>query len=244
MPVELENAFEERLGEVEAYLSFLEEMELASQAGAPRFGPAGAPLTQRQAEILRAGVFVQLYNLVEATMTRCLDALATSSHDGRWLPSQLVPAFRKEWIKVAAGVNVQMNPETRLEYATKLVELLVGGQSLKPFKIEKGGGGNWDDELIEALLRRLGVTLILAPGVRTAAKRPYRDDMRVMRMIMKMRNDLAHGNISFAECGENETSKSLREVTHAAAMYLRSIVRAIERYIERHEFLEAAHRPA
>lgn len=240
----LEVAFEERLSEVEAYLSFLEELELASQAGAPRFGEAGAPLSQLQSEILRAGVFVQLYNLVEATMTKCLDAVAKASLDGNWLPSQLSPEFRKEWVRVVAAIGVEMNSASRLEYALRLVDLLVTNRGLEPFKIEKGGGGNWDDEVIETMLRRLGVSLILAPTVRTAAKRPIRDGLRVMRVIMKLRNDLAHGNISFAECGQNETSISLREVAHNSAMYLRTVVRAIGRYIEQHEFLVAEHRPA
>lgn len=240
----LEDAFNERLTEVEAYLSFLEEMEQAALGGVPRFGETGNPLTQKQAEILRAGVYVQLYNLVEATMTECLDALATATHGGGWAPAQLSAAFRKEWVKVAAGVNVQMNPETRLNYAEQLVALLVAGHALRPFKIEKGGGGNWDDEMIEAALKRLGVPLVLAPAVRTAAKRPYRDNMKIMKIIMKMRNDLAHGNISFAECGENETSRSLRSAMLSSSMYLRTVVRAVERYIDRHEFLDAAHRPA
>jgi len=243
MLADLETSFDERLAEVEAYLTFLEEMETAAQSGPPRFGETGAPLTQLQAEILRAGVFVQLYNLVEATMTKCLDAIAQASIDGQWIPGQLTPAFRKEWVRVFAAVGVPMNPDKRLEYAVRLTDLLVANRGLEPFKLEKGGGGNWDDEMIEGMLAKLGVQLVLAPTVRVAAKRPYRDQLRVMRVIMKLRNDLAHGNISFAECGQNETSLSLREVTKSAAMYLRTVVRAIGRFIQRHEYLEAAYRP-
>ena len=243
MMATIEEAFDERLLEVEAYLQFLEEMETAAAIGVPRFGTSGAPLSQLQIEILRAGVFIQLYNLVEAMMTKALDALATATFDGKWKPAQFTPAFRREWAKVVAAVNVEMDPGTRLNYVVGLTELLVASSEVEPFKIEKGGGGNWDDVMIERMLSRLGVSLILAPTVRTAVKSPWRNRMNVMRVVTKLRNDLAHGSMSFAECGQSETARSLRDATHKAAMYVRSVVRAIDRFIERHEYLEARHRP-
>lgn len=107
----LETAFDEQLSEVEAYLGFLDELEAAAQRGAPRFGQAGNPLSPVQTQILRAGVFVQLYNLVEATMTRCLDALASASWNGSWKPADLTLLFRREWIKVVVAANKEMNAE-------------------------------------------------------------------------------------------------------------------------------------
>ena len=239
----LETAFDERLAEVEAYVAFLEELEIASLTGAPKFGDAGQPLTQQQTEILKAGVFVQLYNLVEAMMTRILEALAESAINGAWLPSQLTPAFRQEWVKVVAQVHVQMSPETRLRYIVGLSDQLVSALPLQPFKLEKGGGGNWDDAAIERMLGKVGLRLRLTPAIRQAVKRPYRDELGVVGLVKKLRNDLAHGSISFAECGQNETTAGLRDVANRTAMYVRTVVRAVERYIDRHEYLELAHRP-
>jgi hypothetical protein len=239
----LERAFSERLAEVEAYLSFLDELETAAQTGAPRFGDAGNPLSPQQTEILRAGVFVQLYNLVEATMTRCLDALAAASWNGAWRAADLNPQFRKEWIKVVVAANKEMNADNRLTYAVALADLLVQAAPLTEFKLEKGGGGNWTDANIENMLERVGLRVRLTPTVRAAAKRKFRDEMGSLALVVKLRNDLAHGTISFAECGANETVAGLREISKNTEVYLRSIVRSVERFIERHEFLEAARRP-
>lgn len=239
----LETAFDERLAEVEAYLVFLEELEAASLTGAPKFDGAGQPLTQQQTEILKAGIFVQLYNLVEAMMTKVLEALAQASIAGGWLPAQLTKTFRQEWVKVVAQVNVEMNAESRLSYAVLLADQFVTAQPLQPFKLKKGGGGNWEDAEIERMLANLGLRLVLAPTVRVAVKRPYRDKLGVLGLVKKLRNDLAHGSISFAECGQNETTVGLRDVANRTAMYMRTVVRAAERYIDRHEFLDPAHRP-
>lgn len=239
----LERAFDERRAEVEAYLSFLEELEVAALAGAPRFRDAGNPLSPLQTQILRAGVFVQLYNLVEATMTRCLDALASASWNGAWRAADLNPHFRKEWVKVVVAANKELNADNRLRHAVALADLLVQAAPLQEFKLEKGGGGNWTDTNIEDMLERVGLRLRLTPTVRAAAKRKFRDDLGPLALVVKLRNDLAHGTISFAECGENETVAGLREISSNTATYLRSVVRAVERFIDRHEFLDAGRRP-
>lgn len=239
----LERAFDERRAEVEAYLSFLEELEVAALAGAPKFLEAGNPLSPLQTQILRAGVFVQLYNLVEATMTRCLDALASASWNGAWRAADLNPHFRREWIKVVVAANKELNADNRLKYAVALADLLVQATPIQEFKLEKGGGGNWTDTNIEDMLERVGLRLRLSPPVRAAAKRKFRDDLGPLALVVKLRNDLAHGTISFAECGENETVAGLREISGNTVVYLRSVVRAVERFIERHEFLEVARRP-
>jgi hypothetical protein len=243
IPGPLERAFDERRAEVEAYLSFLDELEVAALTGAPKFRDAGNPLSPLQTQILRAGVFVQLYNLVEATMTRCLDALASASWNGAWRAADLNPHFRKEWIKVVVAANKELNADNRLKYAVALADLLVKAAPLQEFKLEKGGGGNWTDTNIEDMLERVGLRLRLSPPVRAAAKRKFRDDLGPLALVVKLRNDLAHGTISFAECGENETVAGLREISSNITVYLRSVVRAVERFIDRHEFLEAASRP-
>jgi hypothetical protein len=243
MPGVLETAFDERLSEVEAYLGFLDELEAAALTGAPKFGGSENPLSPKQTQILRAGVFVQLYNLVEATMTRCLDALASASSSGAWKPSDLNPHFRKEWVKVVVAANKELNAENRLKYAVALADLLVRAEPLQEFKLEKGGGGNWNDTNIENMFERVGLRLRLSATVRAAAKRKFRDDLGPLSLVVKLRNDLAHGEISFAECGENETIVWLREISSNTSVYLRAVVKAVERFIDRHEFLEAAKRP-
>lgn len=239
----LETAFDERLAEVFTYLDFLDELEAAVLTGAPRFVDSSRALSPNQTQILRAGVFIQLYNLVEATMTRCLDAMATASSNGGWKAAQLSDKFRREWVKVVAASNVEMNAEKRLNYAVALTEILVRADPLAEFRLEKGGGGNWDDKVIEQMLERVGLRLILTPTVRVAAKRPYRDGKGPLEIVVKLRNDLAHGNISFAECGQNETAPGLRELSDKTAMYLRTVVRAVQRYIDRFEFLHNDSRP-
>ena len=71
-------AFEERLQEIETYLDLLEALEKQVQRGLPKIGQAGPIITVQQQRILYSSVYLQLYNLIESTVTRCVEAISTA----------------------------------------------------------------------------------------------------------------------------------------------------------------------
>ena len=64
----LEQSFEDRRQEIEAYLALLEVLDREVQSGRPPTIGETA-ITARQQRILYSAVYLQLYNLVEATVT-------------------------------------------------------------------------------------------------------------------------------------------------------------------------------
>lgn len=86
--VDLNGAFEDRLQEIDAYLTLMDALERQIQVGPPRIG--GELITAQQQKILYSSVYLQLYNLVEATATWCVEAVASAAADGgRWRPNDL-----------------------------------------------------------------------------------------------------------------------------------------------------------
>lgn len=241
----LSEAFEDRLDEITAYLDFLEEIEKLATAGVPRLGgTSGAVVTPQQTRILYSSVYLQLYSLVEATITRCLDQLTNATlADGRWLPADMVAALRREWVRVMVGSHKDLNYENRLRQAFDMCDHLVGALPVTSFKLERGGGGNWDDKNIEAIAKRIGMTLKVSAKAKRGVKQKFRDEMGALGLVVKLRNDLAHGSLSFAECGENDTVSELRDLTTKAATYMREVVTAFESFIDEHQFLVPEKRP-
>jgi hypothetical protein len=238
-------AFEERLAEIHSYLTLLESVEAAARSGPPRIGTDGAQITAQQQRILYSSVFLQLYNLVEATVVKCLDAVTdAASISGIWNPSDLTVELRREWVRVTARTHVDLNYEHRLESALALCDHLVQSLPVKGFNLDKGGGGNWDDGAIEAVATRLGCRLVVSQAAYSAIKRPFMDDLGPLGVVKNWRNSLAHGSISFAECGENLTARDLRDLADRTADYLREVVAAFQAYLDRHEYLVPARRPA
>jgi MAE_28990/MAE_18760-like HEPN len=78
--VDLAQAFDDRLQEINAYLSLLEALERQIREGPPRIG--GETITGQQQRILYSAVYLQLYNLVEATATWRLSGMELLPHNG------------------------------------------------------------------------------------------------------------------------------------------------------------------
>ncbi|MBD3826153.1 MAE_28990/MAE_18760 family HEPN-like nuclease [Stenotrophomonas sp.] len=224
--------FNERLEEVDAHLSFLSAMEQSGQGGVPQFQRVPTPVTPMQQKILYSTVYLQLYNLIEATMSRCIDEVAAAAGAGSWAAADLIPQLRKEWVRSMAKTHVDQAPDKRLVAAVEMASALVSSVPVSDFKIDRGGGGNWDDKLIEKISERLGFELRLSAPIMTRVKQKVRNDLGPLGLVKSLRNQLAHGAISFVECaGETDTTAlvSIRDTTEA---YMRGVMETFVSYID------------
>lgn len=236
--------FDERLSEVRAYLDFLSSMEAETQSGAPRFHHSGHAITPQQQKLLYAGVYLQLYNLVEATISLCIESVAGAASDGaRWTPHDLSDAIRREWVRSTARTHKDLSFSTRLDAAVQLVEHLLESEPVAYFTIEKGGGGNWDDRAIERMSERLGCKLALSRRVKRSVKKPIKDDLGALALVRRHRNDLAHGSVSFTQSAEQVTVRELKELADAVTSYLTEVVDHFTAFVAGHEFLLPDRRP-
>jgi hypothetical protein len=241
---ELFTRFEERFSEIAAYLQFLDGIETVVRSGIPRLGEDGPVVTTQQQRILYSVVYLQLYNLVEATVTSCLDAVSKAAiRRAMCAPGDLTTEMRREWVKHIARTNVSMGPEKRLEDALALCNHLVAALPVSEFEIEKGGGGNWDDEAIRRVAERIGFKLRVRRATEKGVKRKIRNDLGAMALIVDLRNGLAHGTLSFVECGQDDSAAELRALAESVATYLREVVAAFVSYIEEYRYLVPERRP-
>lgn len=238
----LTSTFNERLQEIETYLDFLDALERQIRDGAPRIG--GETVTAQQQKILYSSVYLQLYNLVEATVTWCLDAVSgAAAEGGRWLPMDLSDGLRREWVRHMARTHVDLNYQHRLDCAVGLCDQLIEALPLLDWSIERGGGGNWDDSEIEGIALRVGFQLVVSNDAYRGIKRKIRDDKGSLVLVKDLRNRLAHGSLSFAECGDGVTVGELKDLKDRTARYLQEVIRAFEVFIQGYEFLIPAKRP-
>lgn len=133
-------AFQERKAEVEAYMDLLSTIEQQARNGPPRLEGAKHPITVDQQRILYSTVYLQLYNLVEATISLCIRAVTdATARDGRWKPSDLTDSLRREWVRSIARTHEALTPEHRLDNALHLCEHLVSALPIGTFDIGRSG---------------------------------------------------------------------------------------------------------
>lgn len=238
-------SFEERLSEVDVYLDFLRSIDATAQTGPPRLDGAEHPITAAQQKILFSTVYLQLYNLVESSMTRCIEAVARATMTGsQWRPADLSEHLRKEWVRAKARPFGDLNPNHRYEAAIEVCNHLVAALPVVGFEIEVGGGGNWDDTVIENVCTRLGLRINAPTEVYSAIKRRFQDDMGPLTLVKVLRNRLAHGSISFVECAETTTVARLIELRNMTVDYLRQVVSRFDTFITDYEFVAEDRRPS
>jgi len=238
--MDLTQPFEDRLQEIESYLELLEALERQVQEGPPKIG--GSLISTQQQKILYSSVYLQLYNLVEATMTWCVEAVCLAATDnGRWIPSDLVENVRREWVRSTARTHLELTAEHRLDAAVEVCDHIISSLPLLKFSIERRG--NVDDLVIKSVAERLGLDIRLSRDVLRGIKQPIRDDKGPLALVKDLRNRLAHGSLSFSECGDGVTVPDLRDLKQRTAQYLREIIAGFRAYIDAHEFLLPARRP-
>jgi len=244
---ELQSQFEERFSQCETYVGLIEGLDSAlkngnlSIAGTTRF-----VVSTDQQRILYSGVYLHLYNLVEATMTSCLELVSKAvTEETKWRVKDLSEDLKREWVKYVAQTNLPLaNPERRLEYALALCDHLLSALPVEPFEIAKGGTGNWHEDEIYRIARRVGFELKVETSTLQGVKKPVRDGLGAMKLVVEMRNKLAHGAISFVECSRNDTPQDLRNLLHSVRDYMRDVVASFSQYVIEHQYLNEKSRPS
>lgn len=236
----LRKDFDERLQEIDTYLDLLEMLEKEVGIGLPTIG--GTIISVQQQKILYSSVYLQLYNLVEATVHWCLKAICSAASDsGKWRPGDFSEKLLREWARVYARTHEDLNHENRLTAVLSLCKLLIAAQPIPDFNVERRS--NWDDLEIETISARLGCELLIPKEIRSGVKRPIRDDKGALVLIKDLRNRLGHGSLSFSECGEGATVEDLRRLKDHTALYLREVVKSFGKHVEDHLFLLPESRP-
>ena len=234
--------FNDRVNEVEMYLDLLAALDAQIKEGRPRIG--NDLLSAPQQHILYSAVYLQLYNLVEVTVTRCVEAVHAAAADSdRWTPADLSDRLLEEWVRLKADTDTPLNVEHRRRRAVALCQHLVTDLPVS-WPPDTRLRGNWDDTEIERMSARLGCELQISAEAQEAVKRPIRDDMGQLALIKDRRNRLAHGNLSFAECGAAVTIEDLRSAKECTVLYLQEVISAFEDHIDSYEFLKADRRPS
>ena len=166
--------------------------------------------------ILKANGFLLLYNLIESTIRKSIDAVITSMHTSSVTFRNLSEELRKLWIK-QEGKN--SNEEKIMSIAKIVLE-----NGLLTFKKDFINiSGNIDAQEIRKILKQVGGNEIR--------------DGRCLKAIKDKRNHLAHGNFSFSEIGKDYTVIDLITYKDDTKDYLSKVLGEIQNFIDNQKYL-------
>ena len=231
----IKTSFAARRREISTYLQMLEFIEQGgSMLGSSDRGPS-FQIGVSTRHVLKASVFLHLYNLVESIVTACLKHVSREVVDSRLGYHQITRAWQQRWVSQKDELS---NPQRRL---TALLEMCDEVLSQAPLRVHpKFPIGNFDDRVIEKLLRDdYGIGLTLSPKLRTAINRHVVNRYGPIVHIRRRRNDLAHGLASFSDCGRDVSIVELRRWTAPVFWYLRAVMGQLDQHLRERQFMRS-----
>lgn len=225
---------DERERELEVYLRFLSRLDGQAASLSIAYGDSRRtmPVDDQVIKILKANFFLLMYNLVEASIRdgfRMLYAEITA--DGRTVQS-IKQELRVLWVDAAlARIDPRgANQNSYRDVARSLVTSAVNDVGAKLRVEDLRFSGNLDADVIRRACLEHGVSCKTHPRAKGGEK---------LHLVKRRRNDLAHGSVSFTECGRDYSLSQLVEIRRETIVFVRGILRNVERYATSRAFRSA-----
>lgn len=211
--------YEERVDDVDRYCAFLERLI----DGKPTllFHYPDGTTTEEAVDLavthtLKANAFLLIYNLVEATVRQALLAIRHNIDNNGHQFDDLHADLRRHI------TGLMRDDETRGAIMNSSYPI---GRALLTAGFDAGKllSGNIHHKTLKELANKIGFS------VETDASKT-RGGQRLTD-VKKRRNDLAHGNLAFIECGRNTAIEDIIAIKDEVEAYLAEILNNIETYL-------------
>lgn len=213
--------FEQRKQEVNLYFEFLKK-----QIG-EEISPKNQDIdTDKIEKILKANSFLILYNFIESSMRNAIQAIHDSIETEAVPYRLLEQGLQKIYLKQLYHRLKESNNSTFESSMIPFLEKIIDDAFIKEYNQALTFSGNVDAQKIRELARDYGFSNT------SGASRGGRE----LLTVKTKRNHLAHGNISFSECGRDHSFSDLNTIKDEVIGFLRDILSEIEDYIDKQTY--------
>jgi len=223
--------FENRVREIELYFDFLQDIIInkAELFFPLKKGRKNKLIELELTKILRANGFLLLYNLVESSIKKSIEEIYNSLNKENANYKDVKQEIKKKWIELKYK---NFKPDTYVtEEIFKCISNIENDIISMTFSSKKVISGNIDSRKIRDFSESYGFSCKTHYTTKNGEK---------LLVVKSKRNDLAHGDISFSECGKDYTIEDLVAIKKQVISYMRGIMKNVNRYIDNKKFLLAS----
>jgi hypothetical protein len=212
--------FDKRAQEIKLYFKLLEKV---IEQDASLFLPNNrthkyVKFDDELQKVMKANLFLLLYNLAESSIKQALieiyDVITSESVKYEDVKDEI----KKIWIKTNYRNFNQMGTENIFLVLNQIADDIIDIE----FDALKNISGNIDGRKIREFAENIGFSTRTHYSLDNGTK---------LHLVKTQRNKLAHGDLSFAECGRNYTISDLKLIYNQVTKYLKRILLNIERYL-------------
>lgn len=226
--------FNERVREVDLYFSFVKSMHQkdAFLCIPKRQGKKEQAiiLDENLTAMMKANLFIIIYNLVESSirdgMLSVYDAIKSEGHSYHDVGNNIKDLWSRYQFKKAHSLQASWDSYySKLEEITKsIIENSVVTLDRNAMPIS----GNLNAEQVRKVCNLHGIETRVYKRAKGG---------RSLETIKDRRNTLAHGHLSFSECGRNFDIEQLEELKKETVIYIQCILLNMKKYKNRKGYL-------
>lgn len=216
--------FDNRSGEVLAYLDLLRFIENAGAEILSSDKDDKFVITSEVRKTLKGTVYILLYNLIESSMREAICFIHDTIYDRNTAFDDLKDNLKKEILKRLKHDSVSVE-----NFILNLTKGISYDISIGTFNKQKLFSGNIDKHEIKDKSTIYGFSI--------STDYQHTKHGENLSLVKRHRNDLAHGNVSFSEIGQNVSYQDLENVSLEIIAYLDEVTMNIEQYVHTNGYL-------
>lgn len=222
---------DDRFNEVTRHLEFAKALIEKKPNALARLNPDGSikdlnfKIDRSLIKTISATGYLLIYNMVESTMTSALDAVHQQLQSDELTFSQLNSKLQKICFKNFKNSMTSYEEFKAHHYTFDDALVWLGYQKKKLWN------GNVDAKVIYKRAKEYGFNFEL----------DYQKTLNGERLIevKDKRNQLAHGELSFEQCGQDTAIEDLIAIKEQSFFYLEAVLDGVEAYLEQKEYAAA-----
>ena len=213
--------FDERIQEIDLYFEALKELD---QGNTEHLGISHY-FDSEFIKILKANTLLMVYNLVESTvMGGILEIYDKLKQEGLTY-SGVRKEIKDIWFayKFRQVYDQQAHYNSYRDKAIEIVNSILTGEIIELDRKATAISGNLDAQQIRNVCHDHGICFTPEAGCRGGV---------VLETVKDRRNDLAHGTLSFAECGRDYSIEDLVKIKEETVLFLRGLLNGMKQYYD------------
>lgn len=222
--------FNDRKDEIDLYFEFIDFLDNIEKT--ENMGKSSYILYNKDVEkIIRANSLLMLYNLVESTLVTGMEEVYSALKENNITYSQVRSEIREIWFnyRFSNAYDRKAHYDTYKKTAEKIITSIMLNEPLILDRKATGISGNLDATSIRDVCKKHGIQFHTPVNCHGGEK---------LTQVKDQRNQLAHGTLSFVECGRDFTVEDLHVIKEEVENFLSGFIDSIELYYDNEEYLK------
>ncbi|MEG0926803.1 MAE_28990/MAE_18760 family HEPN-like nuclease [Chryseobacterium sp.] len=225
--LQIRQSFADKVAEINLYYKLLSDIiTREAQLIFPNENDIRENFNVKVSSILKSSANLQLYNLVESTISNCLVEIHSSFTNESILYEDLSDEIQKLWVKfhydyfkgTSNEKDILHNLKALIDtWVTNRLPVTLTYQEFTKYNTGGNFSGNLDSKEIIKLSEKYGIDF----------------DIKCDEIgsIKSRRNKLAHGEVSFEELGRQDSIEYMKVLKDKVVDFLTQFIQAVDNYI-------------